>query len=302
MTYLLITMESKQMVATVDTAFINQFADNLHSLVEQRGSKLRASVKVEMAKGEKHFFDRLGSFEASEITSRLQTTDLIDPAHSRRMASVARYDASTYLDDIDKLKMLIDPTNDYAIKLARAHGRKLDDIILDAMLGSAATGQTGSGSQAFDTANQQIAHGSAGFTVAKFNQALRILESNDVDIDDVRLYLAIGARAVEDLLGDSSNQMTSFDFQGEKALASGGLPSFRGVNIIRTQRIPDETADTTYRGLLYTEDNVKVAMAQDIEVKTAERADVNFLQQVSTYMMYGAVRMEEETVVDVLYQ
>lgn len=290
------------MTATVNTAFINQFADTMHSLVEQRGSKLRPSVKVEMAKGEKHFFDRLGSFEASEITSRLQSTDLIDPAHSRRMASVRRYDASTYLDDIDKLKMLIDPTNDYAIKLARAHGRKLDDIIIDAMLGSASTGQSGSGSQAFDTSNQQIAHGSAGFTVAKFNQALRILESNDVDIDDVRLYLAIGARAVEDLLGDTSNQMTSFDFQGEKVLASGSLPSFRGVNIIRTQRITDETSGTTFRGLLYTEDNVKVAMAQDIEVKTAERADLNFLQQVSTYMMYGAVRMEETTIVDVLYQ
>lgn len=290
------------MAATINTAFISQFSDNLHSLVEQRGSKLRPAVKVEMAKGEKHFFDRLGSFEATEITSRLEDTNLIDPAHSRRMASVARYDASTYLDDIDKLKMLVDPTSDYAIKLARAHGRKLDDIIIDAMLGTAATGAAGAGSQAFDTSNNQIAHGSAGFTVAKFNQALRILEAADVDVDDVPLFLAIGARAVEDLLGDSSNQFTSFDFQDDKALAKGGLPNFRGVNIIRTQRITDETADTTFRGLLFTHDNTKVAMSQDIEVKTAERADKNFLQQISTYMMYGAVRMEENTIVDVLYQ
>lgn len=290
------------MAATINTAFISQFSDNLHHLVEQRGSKLRASVKVEMAKGEKHFFDRLGSFEASEITSRLETTNLIDPAHSRRMASLIRYDASTYLDDIDKLKMLVDPTSDYAIKLARAHGRKLDDVILDAMLGTAATGAAGAGSQAFDTSNQQIAHGSAGFTVAKFNQALRILEANDVDVDDVKLYLAIGALAVEDLLADTTNQITSFDFQDGKVLSDGKLPSFRGVNIIRTQRIPDETAATTYRGLLYTEDTMKVAIASDIEVKTAERADLNFAQQISTYMMYGAVRMEETTVVDVLYQ
>lgn len=290
------------MTATINTAFISQFSDNLHSLVEQKGSKLRPSVKVEMAKGEKHFFDRLGSFEANEITSRLETTSLQDPAHSRRLASVRRYNASTYLDDMDKLKMLVDPTSDYALKLARAHGRKLDDIILDAMLGTASTGKDGSGSQAFDTSNQQIAHGSAGFTVAKFNQALRILEGNDVDVDGARLYLAIGARAVEDLLGDSSNQFISMDFQNHKALADGKLPMFRGVNIIRTQRIPDETAATTYRGLLYTEDTLKVAMSKDIEVKTAERADLNHVQQISTYMQYGAVRMEEETVVDVLYQ
>ena len=290
------------MAATITSAYISQFSDNLHQLVEQRGSKLRNTVKVEMAKGEKHFFDRLGVFEASEITSRLETTTLQDPAHSRRMASVRRYDASTYLDDIDKLKMLIDPSSDYAMKLARAHGRKLDDIIIDAMLGTAATGADGSGTQAFDTSNQQIAHGSTGLTVAKLNQALRILEANDVDIDGVRLYLAIGARAVEDLLSDTTNQFTSFDYQNGKALATGELPSFRGVNIVRTQRITDETADTTYRGLLYTEDNVKVAIAKDIEVKTAERADLNFAMQLSTYMMYGAVRMEETTAVDILYQ
>jgi len=290
------------MAATINTAFISQFSDNLHSLVEQKGSKLRPSVKVEMAKGEKHFMDRLGSFEASEITSRLETTSLQDPAHSRRMASVRRYDASTYLDDMDKLKMLVDPTSDYAIKLARAHGRKLDDIIIDAMLGTASTGADGSGSQAFDTSNQQIAHGSTGFTVAKFNQALRILEGNDVDVDGEKLYLAIGARAVEDLLGDTTNQITSFDYQDGKVLSTGSLPSFRGVNIIRTQRITDETADTTYRGLLYTDDTVRVAMNKDMDVKTAERADLNFAQQVSTYMQYGAVRMEEDTVVDILYQ
>lgn len=290
------------MTATINTAFISQFSDNLHHLVEQRGSKLRPSVKTEMAKGEKHFFDRLGTFEATAITDRLETTSLQDPNHSRRMASVVRYNAATYLDDMDKLKMLIDPSSDYALKLARAHGRTLDDVILSAMLGTASTGQDGAGSQAFDTSNQQIAHGSAGFTVAKFNQALRILEGNDVDVDAVKLYLAIGARAVEDLLGDSSNQITSMDFQEGKVLSSGKLPSFRGVNIIRTQRIPEETAATTYRGILYTEDTVKVAMAKDLEVKTAERADLNHVQQISTYMQYGAVRMEEDTAVDVLYQ
>lgn len=290
------------MTATINTAFISQFSDNLHHLVEQKGSKMRPHIKVEMAKGEKHFFDRLGNFAASEITSRLETTDLQDPAHSRRLASVRKYHASTYLDDIDKLKMLIDPTSDYSMKLAYAHGKKLDDIILDALLGTASTGKDGSGSQAFDTSNNQIAHGSAGFTVAKFNQALRILEENEVDMDSTRIYLALGARGVEDLLGDTSNQFTSFDFQESKTLSGSELPKFRGVHIIRSQRVPDETAATTYRGVMFTEDSIKVAMAKDLEVKTAERADLNFAQQISTYMMYGAVRMEEETVVDVLYQ
>ncbi len=289
------------MAATISSAFISQFSDNLHSLVEQKGSKLRPAVKIETANGEKHFFDRLGSFEASEITSRLQTTDLQDPAHSRRMASVRRYDASTYLDTIDKLKMLVDPTSDYAMKLARAQGRRLDDVIFAAALGVAATGQDGTGTASFDS-NQQIAHGSAGFTVAKLNAGLRSLEANDVDIDGLGLFLAIGALAVEDLLGDTTNHITSFDYQEGKVLATGKLPSFRGVNIIRSQRVPVHTAGSVYRGLLMTEDTMKVAMNRDIEVKVAERADLNFVNQISTYMQYGAVRMEESTIVDILYQ
>ncbi len=288
------------MPATISASFINQFSDNLRSLVEQKGSKMRAHTMLEVAKGEKHFFDRLGSFAASQITDRLQPTNLIDPAHTRRMASVARFEASTYLDDLDKLKMLIDPTSAYAMKLARAHGRNLDDVIFAAALGTAATGQTGSGTTSFD-ANNVIAHGSAGLTVAKLNQALRLLEAADVDMDG-SLVLAIGARAVEDLLGDSTNHLTSFDFQNGKALTGTGIPSFRGVNIVRTQRVPDGTAGTVFRGLLMTPDTIGVAVNADLEVKSAERADLNFATQISTYMQFGAVRLEEATIIDILYQ
>lgn len=290
------------MAATISTAFISQFSDNLHMLLEQKGSKLRSIFPVETANGEKHFFDRLGNFTADEVTSRLEITDLQDPGHSRRMASVRRYQASTYLDDLDKLKMLIDPTSEYAIKLANAHGKNYDSIVISAILGSAATGQDGSGSQAFDTSNNQIAHGSAGFTVDKFNQALRILQGYEVDIQNDDLVLILSARGIEDLMGDSNNRYTSFDFMNQKPLADGSLPSFRGVQIIHSERAEDETSGTTFRALLVTKDSVKVAMAKDMEVKTAERPDLNFATQISTYMMFGAVRMEENRCIDILFQ
>lgn len=290
------------MAATISSAFISQFSDTLHMLLEQKGSKLRRVFPVEMAKGEKHFFDRLGNFTANEVTTRLEVTSLQDPAHSRRMATVKRYESSTYLDDIDKLKMLIDPTSEYAVKLANAHGKKYDSILLDALLGTAATGQDGSGTQAFDTSNQQIAHGSAGFTVDKFNEALQILMSNEVDIESEELVLIIGSLGIDDLMSDSNNRFTSFDYMSSKPLADGKIPSFRGVEIIHSERIPDETAGSVYRGLLTTKDALKVAIAKDMEVKAAERPDLNFAHQISTYMMYGAVRMEEGRVVDVLYQ
>lgn len=290
------------MTSTNDQAFISQFSDNIHMLVREQGSKLRGILPVDIAKGEKHFFERIDKLTVSEITERNAVLNPTDASHSRRMATVRRYGSRVLLDDLDKLKMLIDPTSEYAKALADAHGDNFDVSVYNALLGTASTGKDGSGSQAFDTSNQQIAHGSAGLTVAKFNQALRILEANEVDVDRVKLYCALGAQAIEDLLGDSTNQITSFDFQDGKVLANGGFPSFRGVNIIRTQRVPDETVGTTFRGLLFTDDAIKVAVANDLELKVDERIDLAHVQQVTAYMMFGSVRMEEKKVVDILYQ
>lgn len=288
------------MTVSITQNYINQFSANLFQLLEQRGSKLKGLFSEEIANGEKHFFDRLGSFTANEITSRLEDVIYQDPSHSRRMCSVRKYGATTYVDDIDKMKMLIDPTNDYAIKLANAHGRNFDTLLINALIGTAATGADGSGSQAFDTTNQQIAHGSTGFTVAKFNQAMRILESNEVDIESTELYLLLNARAVEDLLAEA--QFTSFDYMNQKPLTGKSMPMFRGVNIVRTERLPAYTAGSVYRGIMCTSDSLKVAIARDMEIKTAEVPTKNFAQQISTYMSFGAVRMEEGRVVDILFQ
>lgn len=286
-------------VNSTNTAAIIQFKDTIHSVLEQKGSKARTSVKVELAQGEKHMFERLASFTASEITSSRQPTNLQDALHTRRMATVRLYEASTSLDDLDDIKMMIDPTHDYTVKLARAHGRNLDTIIFDAMLGTASTGKDGTGTQTLG-AGQQIAHGSTGFTVAKFNAALRIMEAAEVDVDGTRLYLALAALGVEDLMGE--NSIISVDYQNEKALSNGTLPRFRGVNIMRTQILAHETAGTTYRGILYTEDAVRVAIAKDMVVNTGLDPSLNFLPVINTKMAFGAVRMEEELVVDVLYQ
>lgn len=289
------------MTVSIDTSYINQFSGNIHSLLEQETSKIRGIFSEEEKSGEKHFFERLGDFTAQKITSRLAATNLQDPSHTRRMATVSLYEASTSLESIDKIKLLIDPTSDYAMKLARAHGRNFDDVVIEAIKGTANTGKDGSGTQTLPTA-QKIAHGSAGLTVAKLNEALKIFESDEVDVDSTDLFLLVGALGVEDLFGDSTNQLTSFDFQQGKPISTGALPTFRGVKIVRTQRVPAITADTTFRALLVTKEAVKIAIGRQLDVKSAERPDLNFALQISTYMALGAVRMEDKQVVEIAYQ
>jgi hypothetical protein len=285
------------MAITIDQAHINTYRDNLHVLLQQGMSKLKGVVPIEYTNGEKHFFDRLGKFAAGEIVGNFQDTNVEDAPHSRRMASVKRYHSTTYLDDINKFNMLLDPTSDYVRGVAAALGRKFDDVVIDALLGTAATGADGSGSAAFDTSNQQIAAGGTGLTVSKFNSALRILENNEVDVDRERLYLIVGAYGVEDLLGETN--FTSFDYQNKKALGGEGLPMFRGVEIIRSQRVPDSGGSK--QAILMSENAVKVAMAEDLRIETDIRPDKFHALQISSYMQMAAVRMDDESVVSILH-
>lgn len=288
-------------MSTIDQNFIYQFGDTLHMLLEQEKSKLRGIFAVEQAKGEKHFFDRLAGGDAIEITSRNQATQIDELTHSRRMATVKRYGKVVAIDDIDKLKMGIDPTSPYMQRIASALGRKFDDVVIAALLGDAATGKDGDGSVASFDSSMVIAHGNAGLTVDKFNQALRLLQSNEVDIEDGNLVLLVGARGIEDLFGDSNNRFTSFDYMSSKPLADGKLPMFRGVRILHSERVTDIDA-TNFRGLLVHKDCLKVAMNKDVEVKVGERADLNYITQLGAYMQFGAVRMEEGLIVDIRYQ
>jgi len=286
---------------TMDSIFVNAYNAMLHHLAEQRGSKLKGLFVEEKAKGEKHFFDRVGAFSVAEIVSVNNPVTNQDGALSRRMASLKAYDASTLIHDVEKLKMLVDPTNDYVQKLMNAHGKNFDATLIAALLGTASTGKDGSGTQAFDTTNNQIAHGSAGLTVAKFHQALRILESNEVDMDASNIYLLVNARGIEDLMAESA--FTSMDFQDVKPLAGKNVPMFRGVKIIRTERLPAHTASSVYRAIMCTENSLKVAVGMDPVVNISQRVDLQDLPyQLYTKQAFGAVRMEEGTVVDILFQ
>jgi hypothetical protein len=287
------------MTVTINQNYINKFSADLYHLVGAQGSKLKGIFSEEMAKGEKHFFDRLGDFSVAERVSRNAATQLQDAAHSRRMATVKLYDAAVGVDKLDINKMLIDPTNDYVKKLANKHGQNFDQVLLNALLGDAASGADGSGTASF-LAGNIIAHGSTGFTAAKFHQALRILQANRVDIMRDEVVCILNARAIEDLMAEST--FVSADFQNIKTLAGKQLPSFRGVTLIQSEDIPDSTAGSVYRSIFTTRDALKVAMPEAMNVEIDKRPDLSNIMQVYTSMMFGAVRMEEEKVVSVLFQ
>jgi len=287
---------------TNDTIFINAYNAMKHHLASQANSKLKGLFVEEMANGEKHFFDRIGTFAVSQLDSLNADIPYQDAQFTRRMCTINKFHNGTLIHDIEKVKMLVDPTNDVVKEIVSAHNRNYDDVLFAAMLGTAATGKDGSGSQAFDTSNQQIAHGSTGVTLAKLLQAQKILKKNDVDFDNEDIYLIFGPEAEEDIL--QITNFTSRDFQASQGIIGGKeLPSFRGMKLVFSNRIPDQTAGSVYRVLVMSSRVLKVAKYGDVNVnidRIAHKGDQP--TQIYTTSSIGAVRMEEKLIVDVLYQ
>tara|TARA_Y100000592_G_scaffold67745_1_gene105255 strand:+ start:7893 stop:8270 length:378 start_codon:yes stop_codon:yes gene_type:complete len=117
-----------------------------------------------------------------------------------------------YIDDADKVRMLIDPTSSYARAAAAAIGRAMDDEIIDALGGTAKTGKDGTTSTAFP-ASQKIAVASSGLTIAKLVNAKKILDQNNVDAS-IKKYIVVSPEQIEDLLNNTT--VTSSDFNTVK--------------------------------------------------------------------------------------
>ena len=281
------------MSTQITTAFVNQYSSNVQLLSQQMGSLLRSAVDVETVNGDKAFFEQVGSAAAEEKTTRNSDTPLMDTPHSRRMVTLADYEYADLIDDQDKIRMLIDPTSTYAKAAASAIGRKLDDVIIAAMGGSAKTGSSGSTSTALPSA-QKIAHGSGGLTVAKLVSAKKILDQGNVD-PSIKRYIVVSPEQMEDLL--NSTTVTSADFNSVKALVQGDIDTFVGFKFITSNRLTDD--GTSRLCYAWAESGMKLAMGQEPKASIDVRADKSYATQVYYCASFGSCRLEEEMVVQI---
>lgn len=285
------------MSTQVTTAFVQQYSANVQMLSQQMGSRLRDAVRVENVVGKNAFIDQIGSATAALRTSRHADTPQMDTPHDRRRLSLADYEYADLVDDQDKVRMLIDPTSSYARAAAAAMGRAMDDVIITAATGTANTGETGSGSASLDATANSVGSASSndGLTLAKLREAKRKMDLNDVD-PSIPRYIAVGPKQIEDLLGDTT--VTSSDFNTVKALVQGELDTFMGFRFIMSNRLSVDSNDIR-KCFAWAEDGLTLGIGKDISARIDERADKGYATQVYYCMSIGAVRMEEDKVVQI---
>lgn len=286
------------MSINITTAFVEQYSSNVTMLSQQMGSKLRGAVDVETVKGKNAFFDQIGSVAAQVRSTRHGSTPQLDTPHSRRRVSLSDYEWADLIDDLDKVRMLIDPTSAYARAAAAAMGRSMDDVIISALGGSSDTGPAGGTPVPLPTAQKvSTADQADGLTISKLLSAKYILDAADVD-PSIKRYIVVGPKQIQDLL--NTTEVKSSDFNTVKALAQGDINSFMGFEFIMSTRLAFDATNTDDRlCYAFTADAIKLAIGSDVKARIDERNDKSYATQVYYSMAIGATRMEEAKVVQI---
>tara|TARA_E500000318_G_scaffold109378_1_gene122220 strand:+ start:1008 stop:1880 length:873 start_codon:yes stop_codon:yes gene_type:complete len=286
------------MSSQITTSFVEQYKNNVQLLSQQMGSKLRGAVDVESVQANNAFFEQIGSTAAIKRTSRHGDTPQIDTPHARRRVSLEDYEWADLVDESDKVRMLIDPTSTYARAAAAAMGRSMDDVIITALGGTASTGVSGATSTALPSSQKPFSSSqSDGMTVAKLLEAKKLMDLADVD-PSLKRYVVCSPTQISDLL--NTTEVKSSDFNTVKALAQGTVNSFLGFEFIMSNRLSLDATNTDDRlCYAFTADAIKLAVGKDVMAKISERADKSYSTQVYYCMSIGAVRMEEDKVVEI---
>jgi hypothetical protein len=273
----------------VSTAFVQQYTEGIDLLVQQKGSRFRNALRMETGvTGKQAFFDQIGATAAVKRTTRHSDTPIVNTPHARRMVPMIDYEWADLVDDPDKIKVLNDPTNAYSMNAAHAMARAMDDEVIDAATGTAATGETGTGTATLPAGQQDVTAGA--FTLADLFAINANLKANENDLDEP-WYGTLTAAAEEDLIQASTFTASSRDFVSDQPLVTGSLQRLAGFNFIHTERVNLTGTDQIL--FFWRQSAITLAIGKDSTGRISERADKSYSTQVFYSMTIGAVRMEE---------
>jgi hypothetical protein len=283
----------------ITTAFVKQYHGTVEYLLQQKGARLVNCVRNESQNSEEQFWEQIGPTEALEITTRHGDSPQVNTPHDRRRVTLRFFDWGDFIDTIDKVRMLIDPANPYSQNAAYALGRKQDDIIIDAMFGTAFTGKEGATSVSFDSGQQIAANfggADSGLTITKLIEAQRLLRAAENDLSGEEFYIAVGAKQLANLL--STTQVTSADFNSVKALVQGELNTFMGFMFKHTERLLVD-GSSKRRVPVWARSGVLAAKNPEISTNIVQRWDKRGSWYVYAKMGMGATRMQENKIVEI---
>lgn len=295
------------MTAPIETSFITQFQANVALLVQQQGSRLRGTVMEGPHTGESaDFLEQFGVADSPATDlPRNSDTPIMTVPQDRRWVYPQDIDWGTLIDSQDRLRMAIDPLSPTAQAAAATMSRKLDDVIIGGMLGTARTGKTAQNSIALPAgnsiANDVGASQATGMNVAKLREARRLFKRAEIDTDYEQIYCGLCADKESDLLDQV--QVTSLDFNTKPVLVDGRLTQFMGFQFVHSERFKGGSANgngTPFEVPVWLKSGVHLGVWSDLMATADTRPDKRYATQLYTKMTIGASRTEETRVLKIL--
>ena len=303
---------------TVDQAWVHRFHDNLNLTYQQMTSLLERIVDPGMVhrnvKAAIDHHERLGNVIANDVISPFGQTKILNPAHSRRAATLQSSDAAVLISDEHTLRSMVDPQNGYTNTIVSALGRRADKHIIDASTGAASTAAVtaGSGVITYSTQAMLSAHQIGGATAIDLNRivnATELLSKAGVPNGAGERWMLYSPGQLRDIL--AITQASSSDFTKNQIHDKGTINGvmWEGFTWIEIADVVDPALVVLQRMLALSSVTrsciamhrgaVGLSIAQDMTTKISERADLNNSIQVRALKKMAAVRVWEGGVVQV---
>jgi hypothetical protein len=283
--------------------YTTQFDANWRHLVQQKNSRLREYVTLDSISGKEKSYNQLSEAAMQLITSRSGETRITDQATAKRWIRPKAYDTAKLFDEFDEqlLGEVVLPTSPVVQSHAAAYARTADQVIIEALGGSAYTGETGVTPTSLPGGQKVLVDyvesgntANSGLTIGKLRAAKYILDSSEVDEEEERI-IVVSAKQLQDLL--RTTELTSADYNSVKALVDGNVNTFMGFKFRKTQLLPLSSGDVR---LVYVYVKSGIVLAErGLKTHMDVRTDLSHSLQIRSVASLGATRLEEKKVVEI---
>lgn len=257
------------MAVSISNAFVTLF-DTEVKQAYQADAVLRNTVRLRTGvTASTHKFPKIGSGVAQV---RVPQTDVspLNVTYSQATVTLTDYIAAEYSDIFNQAKVNFDERQELVQVVAKAIGRRSDQMIIDALSGSGTS----------LTVANSIGGATTNMNMAKLREAQRLMNANNVPMED--RFIVMHASQLSNLL--SETQVTSSDFNSVKALVQGEINTFMGF----TFNVIGDRAEGGLSGggsgndrTVYAYHKMAVGMAESMSV----RSEINYIPEKTSWLV-----------------
>jgi hypothetical protein len=278
---------------------VDMFTANVRAALAREGGVLRPLVTTGTYKGDKiQVVDFLGPLIFVDRDVPYGDTEVSEVEHTSRWITGKEHDCAVFIDRLDTLKMIYDPTNPYVERMREAAARKEDQVIMDKFFADAKAGREGDNVVSFPAADI-VVHASLGATVAKLRSLRKLIRKRHIDLRKIRPKITFTAEQADNLL--SETVVGSSDYNSVKVLVDGEVSAFMGFDFIPFEDdglgngIPThvDTGHLIRECAVWVPNGMHYGTWDALSIIINNRPDKNNIKQIHGTFTDGSCRLEE---------